>query len=86
MSEPFNPTPSPVAQTDRHNAMEGNRPVEFPDVAGGDASRHIPTPNMLSAMQVSEVAEVNVGLGGEIGNPDGLDHWDAFLSRCLWST
>ena len=81
----MDPSPSPVAQTVGDNALPNNRPVELPDVAGGDALRHIPTPNMLSAIQVSEVAEVNVGLSGEIGNPNGLDNWDAFLGWCLWS-
>ena len=82
----MDPSPSPVAQTVGDNALPNNRSVELPDVAGGDALRHIPTPNMLSAIQVSEVAEVNVGLSGKIGNPDGLDNWDAFLCWCLWST
>ena len=68
-----------MAQTDRHNALPNDRPVVLPDVAGGDASRHIPTPNLLSATQISDVAQVNVGLGGETGNPDGSDDLKAFL-------
>ena len=75
------PLPSQIERvSDRHNAVEGDRPIELNDVAGGDASRHIPTPNMLSETQVLDVTEVNVGLGGKIGNPDGSDDWDAFLS------
>ena len=74
------PTPPRVDQTDRHNAVEGDRPVLLPNVAGGDASRHILTPNMLLAMQNLDVAEDNIGLGGDIGNPYGSDNWDAFLS------
>ena len=79
-SEPVNATPSPVAQTVGDNTEKDLGPVDMPNVVGGDASRDIPTPNMLSATQISDVAEVNVGLGGEIGNPDGSDNWDAFLS------
>ena len=64
MSEPVDATPSPVAQTDHHNTEENNRPLEFPEVASGDASRGITTPNLLSATQISDVAAVNDGLGG----------------------
>ena len=80
MSEPKAPTPPPVAQTDHHNALQNDRPVELPNVAGGDASRHIPTPNLLSATQISNVLQVNVGLGGKIGIPDGSDDWKVFLN------
>ena len=73
-SEPVDATPSLVAQTDHHNTQEGDHPLELPDVAGGDASRDITTPNSLSATQISDVAAVNDGLGGEIGNPDGSDN------------
>ena len=79
-SEPANATPSPVAQTDHHNTEEGDRPLELPEVAGGDASRGSTTPNSLSGTQILDVAAVNDGLGGEIGNPDGSDDWGAFLS------
>ena len=79
-SEPVNATPSPVAQTDGDNALPNDQPVELIDVADGDASHHIPTPNMLLATQMLDVTEVNVGLGGEIGNTNGSDNWDAFLS------
>ena len=54
--------------------------MDLPSVAGGDASRHIPKPNLLSATHIFDVAQVNVGLGGEIGNPDGSDDWEAFLN------
>ena len=54
--------------------------MELPNVAGGDASRHIPTPNLLLATQISDFTQVNVGLGGEIRNLDGSDDWDALLS------
>ena len=49
-------------------------------MAGGDVSRRIPIPNLLSATQISNVAQVNVGLGGKIGNPDGSDNWEALLN------
>ena len=52
----------------------------MPEVAGRGASRDITTPNSLSATQISDVAAVNDGLGGEIGNPDGSDDQDAFLT------
>ena len=52
----------------------------FPDLAGGNTSLHIPTPNLLSAPQISDLAQVNVGLSGEIGNPDVSDDWDTFLN------
>ena len=52
----------------------------LPDVAGGDTSHHIPTPNILLAIPISDVVQVNVGLGGKIGNPDGSDDWEAFLN------
>ena len=67
----MDPSPSPVAQTVGDNVLPNERPVELPDVADGDVPRHIPTPNMLSTTHTSDVAEVNDGLGGEIGNPDG---------------
>ena len=69
-----------MAQTVGDNALPNDRPVELPGVAGGDASHHIPTLNMLSGTQISDVAADNDGLGGEIGNPDGSDDCDAFLS------
>ena len=71
-----------MAQTDHHNTQVGDRLLEFPDVAGGDALPHIPAPNMLSlsATQILDVAEVNDGLGGEIDNPDGSNDRDAFLN------
>ena len=78
--EPVDATPSPAAQTVGDNALPNDHLVELPDVAGGDASHHITTPKMSSATKISDVAEVNVGLGGEIGNPDGSDDWDAFLT------
>ena len=52
----------------------------LPDLAGGNTSLHIPTPNLLSAPQISDLAQVNVGLSGEIGNLDGSDDWEAFLN------
>ena len=77
--DPVDATPFPVAQTVGDNTEKDLGPVDMPDVAGGDASRDITTPNSLSATQISDVAAVNDGLGGEIGNPDGSDDWDAFL-------
>ena len=79
-SEPVDATPSPVAQNVGNNTEEGDRPVELPEVAGGDASRGSTTPHLLSATQILDVPAVNDGLGGEIGNPDGSDDWDAFLT------
>ena len=79
-SEPVDAAPSPVAQIDDQNMEQGDRPVELPEVAGGDASRGSSTHHSSSATQILDVAVVNDGLGGEIGNPDGSDDWDAFLT------
>ena len=79
-SEPVDATPSSVAQTVGDNTEEGDHPVELPEVAGGDASRGSTTHHSSSATQISDVAVVNDGLGGEIGNPDGSDDCDAFLT------
>ena len=78
-SEPVDAAPSPLAQIDDGNTEQNDRPVELPEVAGGDAPRGTPPPHSSSATQISDVAAVNDGLGGEIGNPDGSDDWDAFL-------
>ena len=72
-SEPVDATTSPVAQTVGDNTKNDLGPVDMPDAASGDASCDIPTPNMLLATQILDVAEVNDGLGGKIVNLDGSD-------------
>ena len=79
-SEPNNPTPSPVAQSDRQNALKGAGLVVSPNLADGEMSRHTPTPNLLSATPTSDAAQANAGLGGEIRNLDGSDDWEPFLN------
>ena len=73
-SEPDDLTHPPLAQIVGDNAEKHLGSVIVPGAAGGDASRHIPTPNLLSARQMSDVAQVNDGLGGEIENPDGSNN------------
>ena len=72
-SEPDELTPAPVIQSVVDNTEKDLGLVVLPDLAGGDTSLHIPTPNLISATPTSDAAQVNVGLGKEIGNPDGSD-------------
>ena len=73
-SEPEAPTCPSVTQSDRENAMNSHLPVVLPDLVGGDTLHHVLIPNLLLLTSFLGVAKANVGLGGDINNPDHSDN------------